>query len=200
MRFQDLPNTKKGDMGEALVDDYLVRQRVVPFLPTTDGRHAFDRICLSIKRGLFLADVKTKPCRLYYPDTGIDEACYREYRAASKLFSVPFFLFFVCEQHEMIHGNWLNALDEPRKVQHGPASLEYPAVEATEHGEIRYWPTKALYALERIEGPRLVRLRDQTTRRYPYSWSIEEQPLQDGLLDDPDYEEIQRLAKGGWLA
>ncbi len=73
-------SAQKGALGEQIVDRYLVEQGYIPYGSLIDGAHPFDRLCASRdKREVFIADVKSKACRLFYPDTGIGLRHYQEY-------------------------------------------------------------------------------------------------------------------------
>ena len=78
--FNDLPTTKKGDIGERLFTEYLSQNGFVVYSPPLAGRHPVDRIVYHPKRGWLAVDVKTYPRRYCCLDTGIDQADYLKYQ------------------------------------------------------------------------------------------------------------------------
>ena len=140
MRWDERREVKKGAFGEDIIDRLISRRgRSVPYCPAIDGPHPFDRLVASRLSGrVTILDVKTKRRRKNWPDTGIDVRHYQEYRRRQEANGVPVYLVFVDDGEARIYGNYLDVLDQPRKVD--GVAFEYPS----EYGGIRYWPLEAM--------------------------------------------------------
>ena len=108
----------KGEVGEKIVKDIFERQGYVFYNPVTPGSHPFDFIAFKdfgdseVETKIIIGDVKTKPRRSKYKDTGINLNCYNIYKNLSKTLQSRFMLFFVDENEGKIYGNTLKKLDE----------------------------------------------------------------------------------------
>lgn len=128
---------KKGDLGEKIVDAYLNSKNMVVYSTNYNGAHPFDRLLsLPDKSQLFIADIKTKPGRLYYPDTGINIKHFKEYIHIQNLHNIKVFLFFVDQVKEKIYGNFLHELVKPYEIEHNDKIIKYPL----ESSGIIYFP------------------------------------------------------------
>ena len=78
--FENKLTTRKGDVGESLVDKMLREKGFVIYKPEGGQAHAFDRLAIKDKEILMIAEVKAKAKRKYFPDTGIDFRHYKEYK------------------------------------------------------------------------------------------------------------------------
>ena len=141
MIWSDKSTVKKGDIGESIVDEYLRKKGFIPYAPAFDGAHPFDRLCASPdKKRIFIAETKSKPARVCYPDTGIDERHYKDYMHIYAKYFIKVYMFFVDEVAKKIYGGWLDKLDLPRQVEHKGKILLYPIVT----NNIRYFPLEAM--------------------------------------------------------
>ena len=166
MKFVDLPQAKKGALGESIVD-VLIRSRGnwIPYKPTTDRVHPFDRLVAGgDKSTIFIADVKAKPRRKYYPDTGIDVSAYNTYQAISRKHRLNVFLFFVDEDEGEIYGEFINKLDHPRIIHHGKKTIQYPLVQ----NGIRYWPRASMRSFGALTKEQIKDLKELSTRNSVY--------------------------------
>ena len=111
MEFKDMQTTKKGDYGECLVDEYYIHNGYTPYAPTIEGAHTIDRMyCKKSTTDIFIADIKAKPFRNSYPDTGLNTKHYNEYISASLKLGVEVRLIFVDEKMGRMYGNTLTNL------------------------------------------------------------------------------------------
>ncbi len=82
--FNNKITTKKGNIGEKLIDAFLIKKGCKFYFPGFNGSHLFDRFCYRIKKDgtieSFIVEIKTKPRRNNYPDTGIDLHSYNNYK------------------------------------------------------------------------------------------------------------------------
>lgn len=101
----------KGRIGERIVDDWLVRKGFVPYRPIEGVAHPFDRLVASRdKRTIRVVEVKSKPRRERYPDTGISVGHFQDYRHIEDTYNVPVFIAFVDERLKKVYGNFLSEL------------------------------------------------------------------------------------------
>lgn len=161
MNWDDRTTVQKGNLGEAILDQWLDDQGYIAYRPVTDCAHPFDRLCASRdKKTVFVADAKAKPARKHYPDTGIDERHYRDYLHIQEKYRMDVFLSFIDEDRGQMYGNFLRRLDMPRRVQ----GNDYPWV----HHEIRYFPLKAMIVLADLSATDVARLSNLSTRNPVY--------------------------------
>lgn len=140
--WDDRPEVQKGNIGERLVDEYLLRKGIVPYKPIVSKAHPFDRLCASAdKRRIYVAEVKTKPKREMYPDTGIDWRHYQDYMHVAMNHNMDVFIYFVDEVARAIYGGELIAnLSLERQIRHNGRVLSYPM----KQGGIIYFPLEAM--------------------------------------------------------
>lgn len=141
MNWQNLPSVQKGNIGEKLVNSFLIGKGYIPYSPDVDGAHPFDRLVAAPdKKTIFIADSKAKPARKYYPDTGIDVRHYSEYKFIQDKYNIDVFLFFVDEEKREIYGGFLRHLDKIKNIDHNGKILIYPL----EQNGIRYFPLEQM--------------------------------------------------------
>ena len=163
--WHDRQQVKKGDAGEALVDAYLIGKKIIPYMPVFDGAHPFDRLLATPdKKKLFIADVKTKARRNYYPDTGIDVRHFDEYVSISEKYGMDVFLFFVDELERRIYGGWLSDLKKHRVIFVKGKSVEYPLVQKN----IVYFPLEAMKDICSLSESESEMLTSLNTRTHDY--------------------------------
>lgn len=166
MAWSDKIAVKKGDLGEKLVDEYIFSLNYVPYKSTLNAPHAVDRICISFdKQNMFLAEVKTKAKRNYYPDTGFDIRHYKEYKHLQDEYKMKLFIFFVDENEKMIYGNFLNIIDEPVTINYKNKLLEYPIKDKG----IIYFPIKKMRIISKDLSDGVTnKLKELSERNYEY--------------------------------
>lgn len=166
--WKDKTTVKKGNIGERLVDEYLINQGFIPYHPGVDGSHPFDRLVASRdKKTIFIADAKTKAKRMYYPDTGINISHYNEYKFIQDKYNIDVFIFFVDEECGEIYGNFIRELDTERQIENYCSVIKYPL----EHKGIHYFPiinTKHIAYIPKEETEMLQQL---TTKKSYYNVS-----------------------------
>ena len=109
--FENKLTTRKGDVGESLVDKMLREKGFVIYKPEGGQAHAFDRLAIKDKEILMIAEVKAKAKRKYFPDTGIDFRHYKEYKNIMKKHNLEVILFFVDEEMGKIYGGKLSEIE-----------------------------------------------------------------------------------------
>lgn len=111
--FTQLRTTKKGDFGEDIVRELLIKWGFTIY-PAPDESHPVD--FLVWKDGEFTAiDVKTYP-RLFSKDcTGIDKADFVMYQRITTAHKMPVKLFFVDQFERKVYGHRLDYLARFKK-------------------------------------------------------------------------------------
>jgi hypothetical protein len=150
--WKSRPEVIKGMLGEEFVDPHIVAMGFIPYRAAIDGPHPFDRILAHREsKRLAIFDVKTKPRRNNYQDTGIDLRHYREYRSFSDKYDIPVFIAFADEVLAEIYGGWLHDLE---KFFQGER-FEYPA----HHRGIIYFPLCHMRHIARLTGRQVAQLK-----------------------------------------
>lgn len=110
MDFNQLPTTKRGDIGEQIVDDYLIERGCRLYKPE-EGPHPIDRFMVNAAGHAFAYDVKTYPRLFSSNKTGIDIPDYYKY---CQMDPVPVLLFFVDAFEGCLYFHQLNRKDGHR--------------------------------------------------------------------------------------
>lgn len=157
MQWEDRLTVRKGNLGEQLVEKYLTSKNFVIYRPTS-GPHPFDRLVASAdKKRIFIAEIKTKPSRNKYPDTGFDLRCNQDYLRICISHHMDVFVYFVDERCGWIYGNSLiENLYTPRIVHHNGMVLKYPIAA----GGIIYFPLEAMEKIAQLPALECKRLAD----------------------------------------
>jgi len=164
--WEQRPEVRKGNIGENIVDEFLKAKRVIPYRPVYDGAHPFDRLCATAdKKTIFIADIKTKPARTYFPDSGFNLSNYGDYTYITKKYGLRIFIFFVDEDAREVYGNWLEELEQPIQIEHKGRVLSYPI---RERGII-FFPKANMRHIAQVDYTRAKELMDLSTRNYEYS-------------------------------
>ncbi len=165
MEFKDTKQFLKGDLGENLVDNYLRTKNIIPYHPVFNGAHPFDRICASTdKETILIAEVKTKPKRKFYPDTGFDINDYTVYKNIERKYNIPIFIFFVDEAEKKIYGGYLSELEKETTITHNGKSLTYPL----KNKNIIYFLREPMKFICSITAKESIELKRLSTRNYKY--------------------------------
>ena len=168
--WNDLPQVKKGKIGEQLVRQWLENNGWVIYRPQTSGAHPFDNLCATKdKKTLMIAEVKTKPARSYYPDTGIDEKALTGYLDIQRKHNLNVFIFFVDEKAKKIYGGELNKLNDEFMIFHGGRFLNYPRKETDQRGtRTVYFPLSRMTQIANIDDDSVSQITRWSTRNPDY--------------------------------
>ncbi len=163
--WQSLSSVQKGNIGEKLVNEWLGKQGFIPYSPTIPGVHPFDKLVASAdKKRIFIAEIKTKPARTYYPDTGINIRNYEDYKFIEEKHKLDVFLFFVDEDKCKIYGNWLKELEVKTFIKGYSHETEYPL----RQGGIIYFPLKLMKEIADISPSEIEQLKALSGRNKDY--------------------------------
>ena len=161
MNWGDKKEVKKGNIGEVAVERFLEEQGFVVYKTTTDAPHPFDMLCVKDKNTVFAAEIKTKPKRTFYPDTGFNYTHYEDYQRMQKK-GLYVYIFFVDEREGVVYGNTLDKLSEKCTIEHKGNILEYPKIERN----IIYFPIKKMENIKDLEEDEINSIKEQYTGSY----------------------------------
>ena len=161
MNWGDKKEVKKGNIGEVAVERFLEEQGFVVYKTTTDAPHPFDMLCVKDKNTVFAAEIKTKPKRTFYPDTGFNYTHYEDYQRMQKK-GLYVYIFFVDEREGIIYGNPLNEISESCIVEHNGRMIEYPSKE----NGIIYFPIAKMEFFNYLEESEISSIKEQYTGNY----------------------------------
>lgn len=164
MDFKDLPGVKKGDLGEQIVNEWLASRGLIIYEPITDNSHGFDRLVSKDKKSLVIVEVKTKPKRLYYPDTGIDIRHYNGYKAVSEKHNIPLCIFFVDEILQQIYCGWLSEIGKPKEIEWKGKLIKYPLYS----GRIVYFYQPDMKIIHNLSVEESEQIKKLSNRNYKY--------------------------------
>ena len=165
-KFEDRSTTKKGDIGENIVDNIMLEKGFIPYLPKKEtGAHPFDRLYATRdKKLIFILDIKAKARRLYYPDTGIDIKHYNQYSFIRDKHKISVSLLFVDEEMMKVYGGNLMKLEEKTIITDKGRTLNYPMFTKS----IVYFPLKNMNVVSEITPKEAKLLKDMTTKKDCY--------------------------------
>ena len=171
MQWEDKQEVKKGNIGEEIVEAYLIDNGIIPYKPCTGGAHPFDRLCASAdKQRIFVAEIKCKARRYAYPDTGINYSHYQDYVNIAMKHNMDIYLYFVDEFNGCIYGAELvSRLIPEYQVEHKGRLLSYPM--HTEHRQngrlikMVYFPLKRMVVIHRLSDDQCSELKKLSTSK-----------------------------------
>lgn len=161
--WQENKTVKKGNLGEQIVIDYLSKKGYVIYKSVTNGAHPFDNLCATRdKKEIFIAEVKTKEARKYFPDTGIDIRHYDEYRFIQNKYSLKVYLFFVDASNRKIYGNALETLESKTLID----KRVYPLRQKG----IIYFPLSNMELIAELTEQQANMITKYNTKNYDMAW------------------------------
>lgn len=112
MKFSEQHETRLGDIGELSINKFLTDNKFIIYKPINDAAHLIDGFAIRNMNEIIGFEVKTKPKRIYYNDTGIDIKHYNRYKLVLDKYGIEVFLFFVDGLYKKVYGNYLSVLDK----------------------------------------------------------------------------------------
>lgn len=162
--FENKLTTRKGDVGESLVDKMLREKGFVIYKPEGGQAHAFDRLAIKDKEILMIAEVKAKAKRKYFPDTGIDFRHYKEYKNIMKKHNLEVILFFVDEEMGKIYGGKLSEIEVINNFKVNNKDVTYPKIEKN----IIYFHIEKMKEYADLKRADVLNLEALTTKKQAY--------------------------------
>lgn len=166
--FSDKIQTKKGEYGEKIVDEYLQSKGFNIYKTFKENKpHAFDRLAVKNKRNLIIAEVKSKAKMNRYNATGIDERHFNEYQYISQKYNIEVWLFFVDESPAIssVYGNKLSALTQKSTSSDGRT---YPMHMNSWNPPIILFDYDKMVHVKRLEENDRKTLQQMSSRSYNY--------------------------------
>jgi len=161
MSWEDKPQVKMGNIGERLIRDYLEKKGLIPYFPDLSAPHPFDLLCATADKKRFcIVEIKTKPRRIYYADTGINVSVYNDYLNAQNKLNIKVYLYFVDTKMGQIYGNTLDELSKTLSL----SSKKYPS---HENGVV-YFPLCHCLIIRDLSDEEISEIEQYTTRKYQY--------------------------------
>jgi len=166
MNWQDKPQVKMGNIGEQIAKDYLLKRGFVPYSADKEaGAHPFDFLCATRdKKSVFIAEVKTKPSRLYYPDTGFNVSSYETYKNIRQNHNMEVYCFFVDVHKRAVYGESLSKLEKATAINHNGKTIQYPFVQKG----VIYFPLEAMEVIAQLTPEQCREIEQHKTRSYEY--------------------------------
>ena len=112
MNFQDKKETKKGDIGELIIINWLEKNNYIVYSSNADKAHWFDLLCTKEKTKAFAIDVKTKARLNKWPAQGIDSRHLEDYLRYSEMYNMDFYVIFVDDKTGDVHKADINKLKD----------------------------------------------------------------------------------------
>lgn len=162
--FENKLTTRKGDVGESLVDKMLREKGFVIYKPEGAQAHAFDRLAIKDKEILMIAEVKAKAKRKFFPDTGIDFRHYKEYKNIMKKHNLEVILFFVDEEMGKIYGGRLSEIEVINNFKVNNKDVTYPKIE----NNIIYFHIEKMKEYADLKRADVLNLEALTTKKQAY--------------------------------
>lgn len=163
--WQELDTVKKGNIGEKIVIEYLSNKGYVVYKSITSGAHPFDNLCASRdKRKIFIAEVKTKEARKYYPDTGIDIRHYDQYKFIQDKYNLKVYLFFVDATNKKVYGNVIEKLENETVM----GVYTYPLRQKG----IIYFPLSNMKQISLLTNEQAEMIKAYNTKNYNGAWDV----------------------------
>lgn len=170
--FNELSTTKKGSLGDAICRAHLESLGYVVYEPVTNGAHPFDKLCATKdKKTLVIVEVKTKPSRYWYPDTGINISHFKDYMRVQMKYQITVCIFFVDEIKLEIYGGKLNDMNAARLVEFTDRkgrtkTKNYPARE----GNIIFFAIESMKKICDITKEQAEEIKSYSTRSSAYNY------------------------------
>jgi len=161
MEFASLKTTQKGDIGEEIVKHILRKKGATVYKPADENNsHLIDFIAIKNKTATAI-DIKTKPKREYYNDTGIDFADFVTYIALNQ--SIRVAIFFVDEKQKAIYGNYLDELIKPIYLDNA-----YPLISDATLVKVIYFPLCNMKKIHSLTNEQCTQISELSGRNNKY--------------------------------
>jgi hypothetical protein len=164
--WENKTTVKKGNIGQEIVRNYLESKGWIVYIPVTEGPHAFDNLAIKNKEQLIIADMKTKPARKYYPDTGFDLKHYNCYLKISVKHSIPVFVFWVDQINKKVYGNFISRLSEDCLINIKKDSKEYTKKYPSIENGIIFFPLIKMITIASLTDKQCEQLKELSTDHY----------------------------------
>jgi len=113
--------------------------------------------------------VKAKPARTHYPDTGFNTSSYRNYLDFMRVNDEDIMCVFVDEHAGMVYRQWLTILEIERFIYWDGHNLRYPQSQWTNTKKcITYYPVEAMEIWFTLSENEIAQLKSLSVRNKKY--------------------------------
>ena len=144
--FSALTTTKLGKVGETYIAEFAKSKKSKAYIPAKDESYPVDSICISGNTIWFL-EVKTKPRRKWYEDTGCDLNDFKLYCTLDG----PVYILWADFITESLYGAWLDDLKPVLKE---------------EKGKYAYFPLSSMTTYRTLTTPEVEELKKLNRSKY----------------------------------
>jgi len=112
MSWGDKKEVQKGNIGERIVEELLIKWGYIIYKVVNDGPHIIDFFAHKSDKDIIGIDAKTKRRLKLYTRTGFNYKNYLEYEKLQKQHNLRIFMLFVDDFEGYAYGQWLDKLGE----------------------------------------------------------------------------------------
>jgi len=155
-KWQSKPEVKKGNIGEQIGQELLIKWGYIIYKVINDGPHIIDFFAhKGIEKDLICLDVKTKRRMALYPRTGFNYNNFIEYKNLQIKHNLRVFILFIDDFEGYAYGQWLDKLGEGFKK----GSYETVII----------WELAQMEIIRKLTEVEINELNKLTIERYDYS-------------------------------
>jgi len=152
--WQTNESVKKGNRGEDIVYNILCEKGYLVYKYEQDKRHIIDFVVFNTEvHRIRFVDIKCKPARRKFPDTGFDIKSLEEYKLIMDI--APVYIFWVDEAKKEVYYQDLEELLKPILIKHNDIELDYPIFSKN----IVYFPLEKMKHLCKISDEQAKQIR-----------------------------------------
>jgi len=162
--FKKLPTSKKGSFGEQIVKNFLKENGCTIY--SSDDKEEGHPIDFIVVRGteIVAVDVKTKPRREYYQDTGFDLKDFDKYTELQNINKIKVVIYFVDEREKKVYVALLSNLS--RKIKVGEKN--YPFIEGAGREKVIYFPLQNMKIIRSLTDLECLAIAEYSSRNKGY--------------------------------
>ncbi len=163
--WNEFTQVKKGNIGEAIIQNILEEKGYIVYKALTFGRHAFDFLAVKDKSRFVIAEVKSKARLNILPVTGINLTHYNEYIHTLEKTNIDIILFFLDEhpKEQRIYCQLLRNLMQPKIIDNN----QYPNFNISK-GKVLFHLSEMRH-VRNLTVNELESLKAFSTRKYEYA-------------------------------
>lgn len=154
MRWDDKKEVKKGNIGESIIQDFLIEKGFIFYRPAIDGAHKIDFFAhkSGAKKKVIAVEVKSKRRMAFRLETGFNYSNYLHYKEILEDHNIDTFFFFVDDFEECIYGAWLSQLGEGCRI-----------------GDVIVWSLRLMKVIRKLTKEEVSHLKNKTNERIDYT-------------------------------
>ena len=166
--WDEKQTVKKGNLGEEIINEFLIEKGLTIYKPVSNNAHGFDRLVSKGKEKFIIVEIKTKAKRNYFPDTGINYDNYLSYKSISEKHNLPVWILFVDEMLGKVYGGNLAVLEEPSTYKHGNKKISYPMIISHNGTKIIYFYQPSMDVIKELNTEQVESIKKLSNRSYKY--------------------------------